>query len=164
MHRSPTNYSLIFEVECIFAVGALAGGLMARSMHRNLRTLREASRELAAANTALQSSESRLRSLIELAADAIYITDPSGHIVDANRRACALGGLEKAELLGFAIADVFPFERPSGQKLSLDRLKSTSLMAFGAVLKRKDGSTVSVELTAKLMPDGAIQVFCRDIT
>lgn len=39
MPRSPTTYSLIFNVECIFCVGALAGGLLASNLHKNIRKI-----------------------------------------------------------------------------------------------------------------------------
>ena len=133
-------------------------------MHNSLRKICETSRELEAANRALQSSENRLRSLIELAADAIYIANPGGRIIDANHRACGLGGFEKGELLGLAVADDFPRERPSARAMSLDRLIAGTETAFGAEMKRKDGSTVTVELAAKPMPDGTIQVICRDVS
>jgi two-component system cell cycle sensor histidine kinase/response regulator CckA len=164
MRRSTTTLPLVFEVECIFGIAALAGGMLARNMHRNLLRISETSRELASANVALQSSEGRLRSLIELAADAIYITDPAGRIIDANRRGCALCGLDKADLDGLPITSLFPAERPSSQPMSLERLKSGSDAAFGAEMRGPNGAVVAVELTAKPMPDGAIQVICSDIT
>jgi PAS domain S-box-containing protein len=164
MHRTPTSYDTIFDVECIFGTSAVAGGLLVRNMHRSLRQIGETSRALSDANIALQSSENRLRSLIEFAADAIYITDPSGRIIDANRRACALGGLSKDRLLGVAITEIFPRERPGAQTIPLERFRNGAEAAFGAEMKRMDGSTIAVELAAKPMPDGAIQVICRDIT
>ena len=39
MPRSRTTYTLIFNVECIFFVGALAGGLLASNLHRNIRKI-----------------------------------------------------------------------------------------------------------------------------
>ena len=162
--RSATSSSKIFDVECIFGIAAIAGGLLVRNMQRSLRQVSETSSALAAANSALQSSENRLRSLIELAADAIFITDPAGRMIDANRRACALAVLEKDQLTGLSITELFPSERPGDRAISLERLQEGADRAFGAEMKRRDGSTVPVELSAKPMPDGAIQVICRDIT
>ena len=164
IQRTPTTSSKIFDLECIFCTSAVAGGLLVRNLHRSLCQVGETSRALAAANVALQSSESRLRSLIELAADAIFIADPSGRVIDANRRACALGDLTKEQLAGLTITEIFPHERPGDRPISLDRFRQGAETAFGAGMRRRDGSTVPVELTAKPMPDGAIQVICRDIS
>ena len=56
IHRGRTTYTLIFEVESIFCVGALAGGLLARNLYSILRKVGKTARELEVANIALQSS------------------------------------------------------------------------------------------------------------
>ena len=164
MYRSKTSFQLIVNVECIFGVTAVAGGVLASSMQRNLRRIQAAARELNQVNAALTLSEDRWRSLFELAADAIYVTDSVGRIVDANRRACALGGVGRDRLPGLPITEAIPFERPCGHPLTLDRLKKGVATPIGAELRTPGGSSVPVELTAQPMPDGTLQVICRDVT
>ncbi|MGH3087907.1 MAG: diguanylate cyclase domain-containing protein, partial [Rubrobacteraceae bacterium] len=62
----------------------------------------------------LKRSERRFRAFVERAADAILITDRSGEIVDANRRACESLGCSREELIGLRITKVGfdPSEEP----------------------------------------------------
>ncbi len=53
----------------------------------------------------LQESEQRFRSLVENAADAFYVCDEAGRLVDANEAACQALGYKLEELLSLKISD-----------------------------------------------------------
>jgi PAS domain S-box-containing protein len=55
---------------------------------------------------ALRESEERFRSLVEQAADAIFVHDLQGHFVDVNQSACHSVGYTREELLNFTIFDI----------------------------------------------------------
>ncbi len=54
----------------------------------------------------LRQSEARFRALVEQAADAFFLLDNEGRILDANQSACDSLGYSRAELLAMNIADV----------------------------------------------------------
>ncbi len=58
------------------------------------------------AEQAVRDSEARFRGLFEQAADAIFVLDSTGRIVDANRRACACLGYTRDELTALRLFDL----------------------------------------------------------
>jgi PAS domain S-box-containing protein len=58
------------------------------------------------AEAALRESEARFRMLVEQAADALFVHDMSGRLVDVNRRACKSLGCTKDELLRLSVQDI----------------------------------------------------------
>jgi PAS domain S-box-containing protein len=153
--RSVTKYATIAQFDCILTVVAVAAGLLARNLRASLRRTRQTVAQLDQANQELQESERRFRSLVELAVDAIFITDHAGQILDVNQRACSLTGYTKNWLLGLGITEVFAPGQDSDS--AGPRTTQTEVMCA-------DGSRISVELNSKTMPDGVVQIFCRDIT
>ena len=59
--------------------------------------------EFAPADPPRRRSESRLRSLIEHAADAYFVHDFEGRFLDVNRRACESLGYTREELLRMTV-------------------------------------------------------------
>ena len=56
----------------------------------------------------LRKSESRYRTMMEQAADAVFVHDETGRIVDVNEKACQNLGYSHEELLSMSIGDVDP--------------------------------------------------------
>ncbi|PLX94588.1 MAG: hypothetical protein C0621_05265 [Desulfuromonas sp.] len=63
-------------------------------------------RERQEAEEALRQSEETLKRLIDLAAEAIFVSDERGRIVEVNRQACEMLGYAREELLAMMIGDV----------------------------------------------------------
>ncbi len=111
-------------------------------------------------------SETRYRSVIEQATDTIYIataTEPF-HILDMNPAGCDLLGYSREEAIQLKALDI-TFEKD----LEINPPKIIDLQSGKPIrtersLKRKDGSAVSVELSAKKMEDGNLLVVARDIS
>jgi two-component system cell cycle sensor histidine kinase/response regulator CckA len=172
--RSVTKVATIVQVDCILIVAAVAVGLLGRNLRVSLQRTRRTVEKLNEANQQLQDSEKRFRALVELAVDAIFITDHAGRILDVNQRACSLTGYPSDKLLGLSIAEIVACDANSitwesasqlpaggGQEANpvADRPRTTE-----TEVKCADGSRVSVELNSMTLPIGVVQIFCRDTT
>lgn len=99
------------------------------------------------AEQALLESEQRFRTLLESAADAFFLTDWDGRIIDINQQAYRSLGYTREELLSFSMADIDPLFR-------LDQYRQVirNLQEQGGVLtreghqRRRDGTLLPVEL------------------
>jgi len=126
--------------------------------------LRRAREERARALEDLHLSEARYRALIEQAADAILTTDPSGHVVDANRKACLLTGYSRDELLEMDIADTYPPDDRTEATLRLAALAAGHDFVGERTMRRKDGTEITVEVSVTRLEDGRLQGIVRDVT
>jgi len=120
----------------------------------------------------LRRSESRFRELLEAAPDALLGCDAEGGIRLMNEQAARLTGYDRSELLGQPIEALVPeplraahvehrrrfFERPTTRPMGT---------GLDLVLRRKDGSTVNVDICLGHHRDGG-ELFAiaaiRDVT
>lgn len=126
--------------------------------------LRHELRENKAAYARLAAQEARYRSLMELAADAIFLGDTQGNITAANASALTLTGYAKEELIGRNISCLFSDEERANKPLRYDLLKAGRALLAERNLSRKDGSTVAVAMNSKMMPDETYHTAMRDIS
>jgi PAS domain S-box-containing protein len=112
----------------------------------------------------LVESEARYRNLVELAADAIFMGDPQGKIIGANRSAVGLTGYAVEELLEMNLGMLFSAEESAATPLRYDLLKAGKILQNERVLTRKDGSVVAIGMNSRMMPDGTYHTFMRDYT
>lgn len=113
---------------------------------------------------ALRASEERWRTLVEGAADGIFIVDPAGRYVDVNRRGAELLGYSREEILQRSIADlVAPSERARAAE-SIARILAGCTETAEWQFQRKDGSLLAGEVNAQLLPDGRAIGILRDLT
>ena len=114
------------------------------------------------ADGALRDSEQRHRLLVERATDAIWVLDHDLRFVEANPAACALLGLDRAELIGTSVLDRFA----DGQAHYLSWVPGAEAAQPATdvwQLARADGSVVSVEVSVQATPTG-VQAIGRDVT
>jgi len=109
-------------------------------------------------------SEERLRSVLDNAADAVFIASPEGQYVYVNRAASALLDYAREELLSMGIPDITPPEEISLVQGVLQRLQAEKQVRVEMQLKRKDGALVPVEFNGTRLPDGNVYGSCRDVT
>ena len=112
----------------------------------------------------LRQSEASFRSLVEQAPEGILIADLSGRYVEANPVACSLVGFSRAELLNKTIGDLLANDDSTAlnERMALYREGHT---LFGErQFRRKDGSTIQVEMIAKLLPDKRLLAIVRDLS
>ncbi|HJV74399.1 MAG TPA: PAS domain S-box protein [Noviherbaspirillum sp.] len=118
------------------------------------------------AESALQESEQRFRHLFDNAADGIFIANQDGTYIDVNANGCRMLGYSCGELLGKNIADLIP---PSDvARLMRSKQRFLDERDFVEVeewdLRRKDGSYLSTEISARMLPDGRWMAIVRDIS
>jgi PAS domain S-box-containing protein len=115
----------------------------------------------------LNKSELMLRSLFENANDGIVIMDKNGIILSINQKACEIHGFDKGALLGVNVGLLETEENKQMFKTRKERILNGESMLFETEHYRKDGSRVSLEISAKAIGvEGTllIQSFHRDIT
>jgi len=112
---------------------------------------------------ALRDSERRYRDLVEFAPDGIFIADLDGRYTSVNSAGSRMLGYKPGELVGKSILDLIAAEDVS----RLEQEKLALLRGVAQVsewnLRRKDGSFLPVEVSAKILQDGRWQGFVRDI-
>ena len=112
----------------------------------------------------IEDSLLRYTSLIEQASDAICFMDESMKIIEANHYACDKLGYTKEEILQLSVEDFFLKEDLKESPLRLDALRQGKTIRDERRVKRKDGSLLDVELSAKRLKDGNTLLFVRDIS
>ncbi len=148
---------------------------MADQVSKLLRNLAERTRELEAqiserqrAETELQASEKKYRTLFEDSKDVIFIADTEGRLVDINPAGVSLSGYSKAELLELSIQDQY-VKREDLPRFLKTMEKHGSVKDFEVKFYRKDGSEADCLMTAttRQADDGTVigyQGIIRDIT
>ena len=116
---------------------------------------------------ALSDSEQRFRSLIEHAADAIFVHDAAGCITEVNPQACQSLGYTYDELIGRPLTDIDLHLDPDRVRHLLPQLWSGTPVLIETVHRRKDGTTFPVEIrSVRITWNGRPHVLgmCRDVT
>ncbi len=112
----------------------------------------------------LRESEERFRSLVENAADSIFVYDLEGRFLTVNQAACNSLGYTREELLSMSIYDVDPDAFLRGDKdRSLSHIPATVMSRH----KRKDGSDFPVDVRLGRIEIGGEKVIlaiARDIS
>ena len=110
---------------------------------------------------ALLTSEINYRSIMDQAADGIFIAEPSGRYVDVNRAGCEMLGYTREEILSLSMQDL-----AAGTKYNPIRMKD--LLEGKTVIAERDligknGKLVPVEISAKMMRDGRLIGIARNV-
>ncbi|MBI4976550.1 MAG: PAS domain S-box protein [Spirochaetes bacterium] len=116
------------------------------------------------AENELRDSERRHKVFLDLAVDAILIGNPAGIIIEANESAVVLTGYQQSELIGASINLLFTEEERRRVPLMYEELKQGKTVRNERMLRRKDGSSVAIEMRTKMMPDRTYQTFIRDVS
>ena len=111
----------------------------------------------------LADSEQALRSILDNAPDAVFIAGRDQHYEYANQRACALVGYSLPEVLAMEIGALAPEGKFDEHRRIFDAVVADGHVFAELPLRRKDGSSALVELSAVLLPNGRVLGSCRDI-
>jgi PAS domain S-box-containing protein len=117
-------------------------------------------------NIEAKVAETQLREkeLLEQAPDGVFLADFKGKYTDVNSAGCLMLGMAREEIIGKTIMDLIPPEDVVRLAKSKDVLISGKSHVAEWSLRRKDGSYLPVEVSAKIFPDGRWQGFVRDIS
>jgi PAS domain S-box-containing protein len=113
---------------------------------------------------ALRKSETLYRTLLEQAADAIFIADPNGRFQLANSRACALFGYSAEEFGELSIPAVVAETDVARQRDEFQRVIAGERLLTERLFQCKDGSVFPGELSVCHMEGGLVLGIVRDIT
>jgi two-component system, sensor histidine kinase and response regulator len=117
----------------------------------------------------LRESEERYRDLFENAQDPIYVHDLQGRYISVNRAAEQLAGYSRDEILGKNFADFMAPEYVERIRANLKKkLEGQGLTAYEIELRAKDGRSVPVEVSTRLIYENGVAVgvqgMARDVT
>lgn len=116
------------------------------------------------AATILQESEQKYRTLVEQASDAIFIAGMDGRFVTVNSSAARLSQFSEEELMQKNFADFALAEDIAKNPWHFNELKNGKAVSAERPMRRKDGSIIDIEITAKQLKDGRLLVFVKDIS
>jgi len=133
-------------------------------LKKTVDVLHDEIQERKKAEDALRVSEQKYRSLIEQAADAIVILDRKLNLVDVNTTACEMTGFTRDELLKLNALELYHQDELGVRPLRLDEVLAGETVITERKVKKRDGTFIDVEVSAKLLEDGLVQAIVRDIT
>ena len=141
-----------FVLAIFFACTLIAALLLRRSW-----LLRVADAE------ALVAAESRFKQYIDTAPEGIFVTDPQGFFTEVNPAGCALVGFAREALLGQSITYLATDADRAQHAALFSSMATRNRLDVEMILRRQDGSAVTVALRAIRLPDGYVMGFCTDI-
>lgn len=108
----------------------------------------------------IRASEEKYHTLLENASDAIFVIAPEdAHLLDVNQQAENMTGYSRDELLRMKITDLHvPGEHAYAYPAFEEALNEGSVPFGDLYYRRKDGSRVPVEISARLVDYGGRQV------
>ncbi|MFZ5763523.1 MAG: response regulator [Thermodesulfobacteriota bacterium] len=134
------------------------------------RELREAEtrRRQRLAETALQESELRFRTLVDQAGDGFFLSDLTGRFVEVNEQACLSLGYSRQELLALTVYDIDADARRLRHRETIwEHMVAGDPITIETIHRRKDGTTFPVEVRLVLVEmegKAYVQGLARDIT
>ncbi|NYT19661.1 MAG: PAS domain S-box protein, partial [Methanosarcinales archaeon] len=115
----------------------------------------------------LEEAEAKYRTLFEGLGDAIYLQDPDGTFLEANRSGLELLGYNNEEILSLNSGSTIVSDHVEDFKSHLTEVLNNVHSIFETVLLKKDGTGVPVEISATLIEykgENAILLVSRDVT
>jgi len=142
---------------------AIGGVLFALMIFGMLSNNARQQRRVEAIATRLSESEVSLRSILDNAPDATFIARPDGRYEYVNQEASNLVGYTAEELLAMGVENLTPDGQAEEHQRIFGHVLTSGQIFTELQLRRKDGTTVFVELSATNLPNGNVLGSCRDI-
>lgn len=115
----------------------------------------------------MKVNEERYSSLFRHSHDAIFVHDLKGNILDVNKKAKALFGYKKPEILSLKICDIHPKSELASLKKAFQAIEKNGFVEFECLFKKKNGDVFPAEVSSSLIEvEGKkiVQGVVRDIT
>jgi len=115
----------------------------------------------------LRINEEKYGELFHHSNDAIIIHDEEGNILDVNKKALALFGHKKPEILALKIPDIHPKSELETSKKAFQAIKRDGFVNFECLFRKKNGDVFPAEVSSSLFKVGSkslIQGIVRDVT
>jgi PAS domain S-box-containing protein len=103
--------------------------------------------------TTLRKSEARLQTLFDSAAEFIFVIDPEGGIIKANRYVYEQSGYKAEELIGRNIKDFFTQESQTLRECNFPELRERGYSRADMEFVCKDGHVIQMECSETGVPD-----------
>ena len=121
------------------------------------------------AEATLRKSEARLQTLFDSAAEFIFVIDPQGGIINANRYVYTHSGYDAGEVIGTNIKEFFSEESRALCDCNFPGLRERGYNRANVEFVCKDGRVLQMECSATAVPDedGRFTTFLiiqRDVT
>ncbi len=114
--------------------------------------------------SARRATEERYRLLVERAVDGITLHAPDGRILDANPAACEFVGVARGELLDRRLEDFTDGLDVAWTERHWEDLQTGDSVSLEQRVRRPDGRLLTLDVRARLLPDGVIEAVIRDVT
>ncbi|MCC6554289.1 MAG: PAS domain S-box protein [Polyangiaceae bacterium] len=139
-----------------------AGALVASE--RANEELKRAREEAEGARRRLQQASESIAALLEQAPDGIFVANLDGIYTEVNSAGCRMLGYTREEIIGKAIVDMIPPGRVEQLEREKRQFLEGKVLVSEWALRRKDGTYLPVEVSARILSDGRWQGFVRDIS
>ena len=127
----------------------------------------EMSKSLKETNEEILSQMTRNQTILQTSIDGFVLFDEEGLILDVNPALCTMLGYDEEELLHKKFTEIGLFDLKFEREQLLNRIKAANSLIFQLDQKTKDGTVVTVEISATFTEmEGRGNFFCfiRDIT
>lgn len=163
-HAFAKEHTRYFVSAAVYVSTGILINLLQYRLRRANQESRKALRVARLAEERARDARDQIAQLFEQASDGIFIADASGQYTNVNNAGCRLLQCAREEILGKSIEDlIVPADMPrlAQTRESLSR-GETEIAEW--TFRRKDGTEVPVEVSAKIVSDGRRQSIVRDIT
>ncbi len=133
------------------------------NLEKILGVSRDVTKKLLTEN-ALQVSEERYKTLIEQASDGVIVADLAANIKDVNTQGCEMLEYKKDKLKEMNFLSFVSQQDQTKIQNALRLIQKKLLIVEEIELKKRDGTSVFVEIYANLLSDGRIHAILRNIS
>lgn len=116
------------------------------------------------AKKALLESEEKYRTLVEQATDGIFIADKTGRFLVVNSSGHSMSQYSGEEMMKMSIYDLVLKEDIEKDPFHFSEMQGGKVARSERRLKRKDGTLLDVEVTAKFISGDRFLAFVRDVS
>lgn len=116
------------------------------------------------AEITLRKRAEQYRSLVDQASDGIFVSKSDGSRLEVNAAGRSMLGYSSAELRRMNLTDLYLKDDLATSPVRIDDVLAGKTIWQERRLRRKDGSTVSVEITARMLSDRRLQGIVRDMS